>query len=157
MFTALAAQVLVWMVKLEPLSSAGHTPEEFATWPALAEEIADSAELAPIANARWTAAVMTVYGWHESRFRWSPCSKRWTCDHGQSAGVWQTATSWGSPGAALTLLLMHESWERCGDLPAEQRLAAYAWGPDCDHRRTQSRLRVAEAERLMTVTSLTEK
>lgn len=147
MFSVLAAQVLFWMVHMEPV--AGHTPGDVAEWPSIAEEIAESAQLWPIARSpRWTASVMTVYAWHESRFRWHPCTERYDCDHGASRGVWQTASSWGSPGGALTVWLMHESWERCGALPAEQRLAGYSWGPDCDHRRGLSRNRIAQAEQL---------
>jgi hypothetical protein len=157
MFSLLAAQVLSWMVKLEPVNTPGHMPADVAVWPALAEEIADSATLWPLTPApgrkldpvRYTAAVMTVYAWQESHFRWNPCSKQWTCDHGTSAGAFQSAKSWGSPGAALTLDLMHESWERCGDLEDSIKLAGYAWGADCDHRHALVSLRDAEAERLL--------
>lgn len=149
MFSLLAAQVLSWMVHLEPTT--GHTPADVREWPALAEEIADAAELWPIGTPRWTASVMVVYAWHESRFRWHPCSTRWDCDHGGSVGVWQTARSWGSPSGALTVALMHESWERCSALPASERLAAYAFGRDCSHRHSLVSLRDAQAERLVRI------
>jgi hypothetical protein len=154
MFTILAAQVLVWMTKLEPV--AGHKPADVAAWPALAKEIADSATLWPLKPSparkldptRYTAALMVVYAWHESRFRWTPCTKRWNCDRNGSAGAFQTAKSWGSPGGALTVDLMHESWARCGELDDTFKLAGYAYGPDCDHRHDIVALRDASAERL---------
>ena len=157
MLSLLAAQVLVWMVHMEPTDTEGHTPADVAAWPALAAEIADSAALWPLRPAstrkldpvRYTAALMTVYAYRESRFRWMPCTKRHTCDRGASAGAFQSAKSWGSPGGALTLDLMHESWARCGELEDSFKLAGYAYGQDCEHRHGLVASRDAEAERLL--------
>jgi hypothetical protein len=147
-FSNLAALVLTWMVTLEPPSTPGHTPEQIAAWPDIAAEIADSAELAPLGHSpRWTAAVLTVWAWHESRFRRSV-----TGDKGKSLGLLQTWRGWGEPSVALSLGLMHESFRVCADRPMEERFAWYAAGRDgCSRRRGLSRSRVGEAERLMRV------
>jgi hypothetical protein len=153
--TKLAMIVLVWMTRLQnPNDPNLHiTPEWAASYPETAQRIADAAERDPIARSpRMTAAVLTVYGWHESRFDPNPCERdpRWDCDGGASLGVWQTWRGWGDPTAETALRVMHKSFEVCAAYPFDDRLSWYAAGSKggCKARRELSRSRMLSAKRL---------
>jgi hypothetical protein len=153
--TNLAMIVLVWMVRLQnPNDPNLHiSPEWAASYPKTAQEIADAAEADPIkGDARMTAATLTVYAWHESRFDANPCDRdpRWDCDGGASLGKWQTWRGWGDPTAETALRVMHKSFEICAKYPFADRLSWYAAGSKggCEARRELSRSRMLAAKAL---------
>lgn len=148
--TQLARLVLVWMVALQDPNSWGVTPDWAASYPATAQEIADTAEARPLdGSADLMARVLTVQAFRESRFHGIPCTARWDCDHGASVGKWQTWRGWGPPTAETAAKLVQRSWSVCRHRPKEERLGWYArGGTGCDERLELSRSRMREVEKL---------
>lgn len=156
--TPLAMQVLRWMVALQNPSDPNLqiTPEVAAEYPAIAQEIADAAEANPLLGApRETAALITEWAQHESRFKRVPCGPKWDCDAGSSLGLLQVSQFWIRRGyvpdasVASALRLMHESFRVCKSRPLAERMAWYAaGGATCDRRLELSRTRMRAAKAL---------
>lgn len=145
--SALAALVLVWMVRLQDPNGLGVDPGLAASYPETAEEIADASARDPLlGDARHTAALLAVWAYHESRFRREALG-----DSGASRGLLQVSRVWGEPSVAKALEIMHLSFKICREHLLKERAAWYASGGSatCDRRLELSRSRMSAAAKLL--------
>jgi hypothetical protein len=102
----------------------------------------------------FTAALMTIWAARESRFATAVVG-----DSGVSYGLFQIQTTTAEEpkerlldvnvAPSIALRLFHFSYRACAAHPADERLAQYAYGRDCEHRLELSRARVHAAQALV--------
>ena len=139
------------------------------TYEQTAQGIARAAHEHPLPvtdGEQFTAALLTVQAWQESRFKPDEVH-----DHGAGHGEWGvhaetargitdcSAVDMETPakGARCALELMHASFRICSKRPLAERLGWFAWGATgCDHRLELSRHRLGMVARLMRENPLPE-